>query len=231
MTRGPIARLAALMRGRPGGSPVPAAPSFAASGTPDPTRALARHAPPGSDWVWRPGAFAALAPSPAGSRIVPGQRLGDGLSLFHDCPALDLTLKVVDTDVGNDAPPRALAIEVGQFSGSYMSLVTDLPAPVARGLTRQHLIGVRAQLALSGPSEIYLRLNLRHGPNTDTQVRRASPGGTDGTVLQADFDLASIAFAPERMTAAWLDLIIGRPAGLRIELRDIVLSRRLRAAL
>jgi hypothetical protein len=210
MTGDPISRLLALMRPRP-------------AAVQDGAGTIAPRAPPGSDWAWRPGAF--------GLRVVPGHRLGDGLALFHDCPALDLALTLIDRTGVPDAPAHAFGIEVGQFTGSYLSVVTDLPATFARSLTRQHILGVRAQVTLSGPTEVYLRLNLRHGPNTDAQVRRADMGGKDGTDLRSDFDLASLAFDPERMTAAWLDLIVSRPERLRIELRDIVLSRRLRAAL
>ncbi len=90
---------------------------------------------------------------------------------------------------------------------------------------------MRARIALSGPSDIYLRLNLRHGPNTDTQVRKAAPGDPDPSDLRVDFDLAPMTFDTDRVTAAWVDLIVGSPAGQRIEVRDIVLSRRLRAML
>jgi hypothetical protein len=165
--------------------------------------------------------------------VVPGHRLGDGLAVFHDCPVLDLTLAYLDQSGMPDAPPRGFAITVGQFTGSYFSFVVDLPEPVARGLTRQNIVSVR--LALSGPTEIYTRLNLRHGPNTDAVVRKAAAAGASGTSaetdLRVDFDLAPVAFDADTMTAAWVDIIVSRPAGLRIEVRDIILSRRLRAML
>jgi hypothetical protein len=166
---------------------------------------------------------------------VPGRSLGDGLAVFHDCPLLDMRQTQLDQEDARGGPPHAFAIEVGRFSGSYLSLVVDLPAPVAQGLTRKHLVSMRAQLALSGPTEVYARLNLRHGPNTDALIRKAMVGaaasGSDVTDLQVDFDLATVAIEADRMAAGWVDLIVSRPEGLRLEVRDIVLSRRLRAVL
>ncbi len=227
MARGPLDRLLTLFRQRTGRRPDAPAGSPPLAGV-----------PPGSDWAWRPGAFRAPGIALPAGRLAPGQSLGDGLTVFHDCPAQDVTLAAParqgSRGGASRAAPRGIVIEVGQFTGTYLSLVMDLPAPVARSLTRRHLLSLRADLALSGPTDGYARLNLRHGPNTDTVVRKVVLGpapDTRGSGLGADFDLATVAFDANRLTAAWVDLILSQPAGLQIDLRDIVLSRRLRAML
>ena len=185
-------------------------------------------APPGSDWVWRPGAFHAPRPIVQTARVVPGHGLGDGLAVFHDCPALDIRLSLLPPDGQPDAPPHGFAIEVGQFTGSYLSLVADLPAAAARGLSRRNIVSVRANLQVTGPTDVFVRLNLRHGPNTETLVRQTTAGIQD---TRTDFDLATVAFRADQVESAWVDLIVSRPAGIRLALRDLVVSHRLRAEL
>lgn len=191
-----------------------------------------RHAPPGSDWVWRPSAFDTPLAAARATGLAPGQPLGGGLAVFHDCPLLDLRLCPVAANETPGTMPGAFAIEVGGFSGSYLSVVVDLPAVAARSMTRQHLVSVHALLGLSGPAEVHVRLNLRHGPNTDSLTRKAPHGAMTGDpAVRIDFDLASAGFETGRIEAAWLDLLVSRPAATRIEWRDVVLSRRLRAML
>jgi len=189
---------------------------------------LAGQAPPGSDWIWRPGAFRAplAVPRPVGHGE--GQSLGDGLAVFHDCPVRDLTLRQLPRDAGPGTPPHVFAIDVGNFSGTYLSIVIDLPAPAASALTRRDIVSLQPTLRLSEPVEVFVRFNLRHGPNTDALTRKA-PERIEDTRI--DFDLAALAVDPDRVEGAWIDLILSRPQALRIDLHDLVLSRRLRAQL
>jgi hypothetical protein len=119
-------------------------------------------------------------------------------------------------------------VETLHFRGTYLSLSLTLPTGAARGLTRQHIVTARARMTLSPPCEVYLRLNLRHGPNTAT-VTRQVPWGEEE--VRVNFDLDAAAFDARRMTGAWVDLILDRPEMTRCEIDRLMLSRRLRAAL
>ena len=74
------------------------------------------------------------------------------------------------------------------------------------------------------PVEMFARLNIRHGPNTEQIVREI---GRDDPVVE--FDLAYSDINEKRIGGLWLDLIIDRPAMNRIVFRDVTLARYPRA--
>jgi hypothetical protein len=76
------------------------------------------------------------------------------------------------------------------------------------------------------PIEIFARLNVRHGPNSDQIVREIPP--TDGPAT-VEFDLAYTKMNEKRVEKAWIDLIFEGPQFNQITLRDMTLSRRPRA--
>ena len=73
--------------------------------------------------------------------------------------------------------------------------------------------------------EIFARLNVRHGPNTEQLVRELPPG--EETMVE--FDLAYSSLNEKRVERLWLDLIFEGPEMNQILLRDITLTRRPRA--
>jgi hypothetical protein len=121
-----------------------------------------------------------------------------------------------------------LVLETLHFQGTYLSLAVTLPPDVARGLTAEHILTLDARLRRSPPGEVFLRLNLRHGPNTAALTRQPPWGEED---VRMAFDLAAMRFDPGRITGAWIDVIFDRPAMTRCEVDGLRLSRRLRAAL
>ena len=76
------------------------------------------------------------------------------------------------------------------------------------------------------PVELFARLNIRHGPNTE-QIVREMPLDSDTT--KAEFDLAYIDLKEKRIEKVWVDLIFENPEMNQITLRDLTFSRRPRA--
>ena len=78
------------------------------------------------------------------------------------------------------------------------------------------------------PIEIFARLNIRHGPNTEQLVREL-PHDAPGTLVE--FDLAYSRLNEKRVERAWLDLIFETPDMNQVTLRDLTFARYRRAAL
>jgi hypothetical protein len=119
-------------------------------------------------------------------------------------------------------------MDVFKFDGSFLSLVIDLPAEAVEGLRKTHLIGMNAIVETEKPLEIFARLNIRHGPNTE-QIVRELPLNQENTTVE--FDLAYSKLNEKRVDRAWIDLIFEGPEMNQVTVRDLTFSRRPRAAL
>lgn len=199
---------------------------------------LAVDQPPGTDWAWRPDPWSRpwTPPAATGPRIP----LGPCVTLFHDAGLAELTLRQTRTTRADDRAPYALDLAAYAFDGSYVSLVLDLPREAVAGLSRRHLLRLDLDAVAEAPLEVFARLNLRHGPDTEAVVRdwpggfAPDPGpeaGPDASRGRVEFDLAHAAFDEARLTAAWVDLIVERPRMTRVTIRDLTLLRCPRARL
>lgn len=181
--------------------------------------------PPRTDAAWRLPALTDRIGRPHVAGAQSPIRPAEGLALFHD--AVDASVLLRQSPA--PTPGRHhLDIEVFQFDGSFLSLVIDLPKLLTEGMGEGHLVGVLLDLGLERPGRMFLRLNLRHGPNT-SQLVAGSEGDRslgDGAV---EFDLAEVALDGRRIEAAWLDLIPEDAGMNRITIRECVLIRRPRA--
>jgi hypothetical protein len=184
---------------------------------------------PGTDWIWRPSLWRGPMAVPGHAGADPGTRIGEEITLFHDSELAELTLRQSRMAESGGAPaPYALALDVFGFEGSYLSLALELPEAAAQGLRKRHVVRADLELHVERPVEVFLRLNVRHGPNTE-QIVRELPEVNAATAVE--FDLAYSRLNERRVERMWLDLIVDRPEMNRIELRDLTLSRRPRAAL
>ena len=95
-------------------------------------------------------------------------------------------------------------------------------------MTKIHLLGMNTIVEMEKPLEIFARLNVRHGPNTEQIVRELPLNEEDVTV---EFDLAYSKLNEKRVERAWIDLIFEGPEMNQVTLRDVTFSRRPRAAL
>ncbi|MCC6008769.1 MAG: hypothetical protein JJU40_13980 [Rhodobacteraceae bacterium] len=181
-----------------------------------------------ADWAWRPALWSGPL-FPAGL-AAPASRtpFGSELTLFHDCPLSEIVLRQIPNHRPEDLAPYGLSIEVFAFSGSFLSLVLDLPEALQGGLSREHVIRLESVVETEMPLEVFARLNVRHGPNTEQIVREFDLRRTDVAV---EFDLAYTEMNEKRVERMWVDIILDSPAYNRVHLRDITLSRRPRAAI
>jgi hypothetical protein len=181
-----------------------------------------------ADWAWRPELWRGPLPVPGMSTVQSKSMLGSEVTLFHDCARSELTLRQIRNLREADLAPFGLRLDVFNFDGSFLSAVVDLPEEAAAGLQKRHLIRVETIAEMETPLEIFLRLNIKHGPNTEQLVRELPLGAEDAMV---EFDLAYSKLNEKRVEKIWLDLIFEGPQMNQITLRDLTFSRRPRAEL
>ena len=85
-----------------------------------------------------------------------------------------------------------------------------------------------ALVDMEKPLEIFARLNIKHGPNTEQIVRELPLHDKEVFV---EFDLAYTKLNEKRVDRMWLDLIFEGPQMNQVTLRDITFSRYPRAEL
>ncbi|MCR8549057.1 DUF6478 family protein [Salipiger sp. P9] len=184
--------------------------------------------PPDADWTWRPEPWCGPLPV-AGLASVPSKSmLGSDITLFHDCAQSEITLRQIRNTREADLAAYGLRLDVLKFDGSYLSLAVDLPPEAGEGLKRKHLIRVDSIVEMEKPIEIFARLNIKYGPNTE-QIVRELPLHEDE--IRVEFDLAYTKLNEKRIERIWLDLIFEGPEMNEVILRDLTFSRRPRAEL
>lgn len=181
-----------------------------------------------ADWAWRPELWRGPLPVPGASSVKSKTMLGDEVTLFHDCVQSELTLRQLRNRREEDLAPYGLRLDVFKFDGSFLSLVVDLPEEASDDLQRRHLIRLDAIVEVEKPLEIFARLNIKHGPNTEQIVRELPINQSSAMV---EFDLAYSKLNEKRDAKMWLDLIFEGPEMNQITLRDLTFSRRPRAEL
>ncbi|MBW3241709.1 hypothetical protein KUV57_03215 [Epibacterium sp. DP7N7-1] len=184
--------------------------------------------PHGTDWSWRPELWRGPLPVAGVSSVPSKTRLGSEIQMFHDCAISELTLRQLRNTREEDLAPYGLRMDVFKFDGSFLSLVIDLPTEAAIGLTRQHLVRLDCIVESEKPIEIFARLNIKHGPNTEQLVRELPPGETQFSV---EYDLAYSRLNEKRIEKAWIDLIFEAPDMNQVVLRDLTFARFRRANL
>lgn len=179
-----------------------------------------------ADWVWRPEIWRGPLAVPGVCAARTQSALGTEVTVFHDCPHSELTLRQVRNIQAFDRAPFGLQMEVFRFEGSFLSLVIDLPQAAVDGLKRTHLLCMDAIIEVERPMKVFARANVQHGPNTEQSVRELPPEGN----AVVEFDLTYTDLREKNLEKAWVDLIFEAPAMNQITLRDVILSRRPRAA-
>jgi hypothetical protein len=178
--------------------------------------------PHGTDWSWRPSYWRAPLPVPGLATVAARTRLDDEITLHHDCARSELSLRQIRNSDEADLAPYSLCMDVFAFDGSFLSLAIELPGDLLNGLTKKHLIRLTTTVDLEHPIEIFARLNIAHGPNTE-QIVRELPLATRETMVE--FDLAYSNINEQRLEKAWLDLIFEGPQMNQVTLRDLTLAR------
>jgi len=182
--------------------------------------------PHGTDWSWRPALWRQPLAKFGLASAQNKEMLGDEVTLFHDCHVSELTLRQLRNTREADLAPFGLRMDVFRFDGSFLSLVIDFPFESVDGLKRNHLIRMNTIVELEKPLEIFARLNIKHGPNTE-QIVRELPLTEDE--IMVEFDLAYSKLNEKRVEKMWIDLIFEGPEMNQVVLRDVTFSRRPRA--
>ena len=181
-----------------------------------------------ADWVHRPALWSGPV-FPAGAASVASETLiAPGTTLFHDCRISEISFRQVRNAGANDLAPFGARLDVFAFDGSFLSLVIELPPQGVDGLKKRHILGLSMTAETEKPLEMFARLNIRHGPNTE-QIVREFP--MDAAEMAVEFDLGYTDVNERRIDRAWVDLIFEGPQMNQILLRDITMARRPRAAL
>jgi hypothetical protein len=179
-----------------------------------------------SDWAYRPEIWRGPLAVPGHAAVETKTPIGDEGTIFHDCRISELTVRQIRNTRQSDLAPFGFRMDVFRFDGSFLSLVIDLPYSAVEGLQKRHLVRLDAIVETEKPLEIFARLNVKHGPNTEQLVRELPMHQDDRWV---EFDLAYSDVNEKRIERMWLDLIFEGPEMNQIILRDVTLSRRPRA--
>ncbi|WP_370203573.1 DUF6478 family protein [Salipiger bermudensis] len=182
--------------------------------------------PHDADWAWRPELWCGPLAVAGMSSVQSQSRLGREVTLFHDCAHSEITLRQLRNTREADLAAYGLRLDVFKFDGSYLSLAIDLPEASCDGLKRKHLIRIDTIVEMEKPLEIFARLNIRHGPNTEQIVRELPLHEEE---IRVEFDLAYTKLNEKRVDRMWLDLIFEGPEMNQVILRDLTFSRRPRA--
>lgn len=182
--------------------------------------------PHGTDWSWRPELWRGPLPRPGIASAPSKSTLGEEITLFHDCTTSELTLRQLRNSREEDLAPFGLRMDVFNFDGSFLSLVVDLPVEACQGLTKQNLIRIDTIIETEKPLEIFARLNVRHGPNTEQLVQELPAGERQATI---EYDMAYSNLNEKRIEKIWLDLIFEGPVMNQVTLRDLTFARHRRA--
>ncbi len=184
------------------------------------------------DWSYRPELWR-MPITPIGIAAAETKStFGEEVMLFHDCRNSELTVRQVRNGRESDLAPFGLRMDVFRFDGSFLSLVVELPYASVDGLKQRHLVRMNAVVEMEKRLEIFARLNIKHGPNTEQLVRELPFGDLDKhdrAEVEIEFDLAYTNMNEKRVERMWVDLVIENPEMSQVVLRDINFSRRPRA--
>ena len=184
--------------------------------------------PPGTDSSWRPQMWRGQLAQKGLSGVASKTTFGSEVTIFHDCKISELTLRQLRNTHEEDLAAFGLRMDVFRFDGSFLSLVVDVPESACEGLKGRHLVRLDAIIEVEKPLEIFARLNIKHGPNTE-QIVRELPLRTKEAMVE--FDLAYTKLNEKRVERIWLDLIFEGPEMNQVTIRDLTLSRYPRAEL
>ena len=184
--------------------------------------------PDGTDWSWRPNLWRGPLPQRGLSSVESKTPIGTEATVFHDCRVSELTFRQVRNARERDPAPFGLRMDVFRFDGSFLSLVLNLPPESCAGLKRRHLIRLDTIIETESPLEIFARLNVKHGPNTEQIVRELPLNEEEVTV---EFDLAYTKLNEKRAERMWVDLIFEGPEMNMVTIRDLTFCRTPRAEL
>lgn len=185
---------------------------------------------PGTDWRWRPDIFCGPV-APAGLVAPePGLQLGGEVSIWHDCVHKALSIRQISNQKLDIQTPFGIRLETLSFVGDYLSLSIELPLSILEWLGTSHVLRLDLSILAESKIEVYGRLNIAQGPNTEQVLREIDDPTTDHPGYRTiEFDLAYADLAERAVEKVWLDVIFKSPYMNAVNLHDMMLSRYPRA--
>ena len=121
------------------------------------------------------------------------------------------------------ASPYGVALELLQFDGSFLSLAIDLPNSLCGTFTKNELIGLSGEIFAERATGFTVRLNIKHGPNTEQLIQAHDLNWSN---IGVEFDLEHLKINVNRVEKIWFDLVFEIPNFNRISLTDLAFSKR-----
>jgi hypothetical protein len=184
--------------------------------------------PARTEWAHRPEAWAGPVYPSGIAAVATKQKVGSEVTVFHDCIQSELSFRQVRNTHAEDFAPFGLRMDVFNFDGSFLSLAIEMPKSAVEGLRRSHLLRLDMIIDSERPQEMFARLNVRHGPNTEQVVREMDMGQRN---IWVEFDMYYTQFDEARGDSMWVDLIFEGPSMNQVTIRDVTLIRRPRASI
>lgn len=182
--------------------------------------------PDDADWGWRPDVFATRLGQISSVVRSARHNVGASIAVHHNDTDPELIVRQFKNMGVDDLAPFGLSLETYDFKGSFLSLAIDLPREAAEGLTKNHIFEVEGKLSLDHPTPVFVRLNVKHGPNVE-ELLQEIPNSANRLYLE--FDLGYCDLHEARVENVWLDLIFDDPSMNRMKISDMVFVRRPRA--
>lgn len=204
---------------RAAGAVLAATDGHAAQGDTLPVQSVSR-----VTWAHRPALWSCPVEPAWHAPVQSASALGTDATLYHDAENAEVMARQVTGGPGR--APMGLVLESFAFDGSYLSLAVNLPDAAWQGLRKSELVRIDLDLRADAPADILVRLNVRHGPNTEQMVREIDQRHHRNSV---EFDLYYTALEPDRVSGMWVDLILRNPRNTRVAFEDFTLARRPRA--
>lgn len=178
------------------------------------------------DWAWRPPLWQSLRSKCGKTTVESEDPLDEGATLFHDCPLREITFRQLRGHQGVSRGPYAIKLDILHFEGSFLSLALDIPEACTSGLSRGHILKMDIPIECERDIEVFVRLNIAHGPNTERLVRELDKANPQ---MYVEFDLATAELNEKRIEKCWIDVIFENPRMNQVILNDVIVSRRPRA--
>ena len=172
------------------------------------------------DWAWRPKAWSHALKRQTSKNLKSGTQIGEGLTLFHDCPIRDIVVE--QSECPDSHAPFDISIKVGKFDGSFFSLVFDLPREAQSSMDIIHIIGISGRIKLPLDIKAFARVNVKHGPNTERVLDALTQ---EAGSFKVELDLGEAMIKDKAMDHAWIDIIFENPAHADVIIHDLALTR------
>ena len=173
-------------------------------------------------WSWRPELWTVTCPSRSGPVVQSGARLTSNTKVFFDGGDCTVIFKQLRNDISQGFAPYGVALELFQFDVSFLSLTIDLPDSLCGSFAKDELIGLSGEIFAERATGFTVRLNIKHGPNTEQLIQAHDLNLSN---IGVEFDLEHLKTNVNRVEKIWFDLAFETPNFNRISLTDIAFSK------